>query len=202
MLSIVIGPMCAGKTTKLIEDYKTFSGSKVILDFEIGKNKKLYKSHVETHDGNKEPCYKCKHLSDTHDIYNQWGNFQISHEFSTPYTCHNAPDMYNVENTIFKSNAIFINEAQFFPDLYEFVLAKLKLNKHIYIYGLDGDFQHNKMGQILDLIPHCDNIIKLKSKCLCGKDAIFTYRDSPETIQYLPNAKYIPLCRACFNNKK
>ena len=202
MLSIVVGPMCAGKTTKLIEDYKNFSGLKVILDFEIGKNKMLYKSYVETHDGVKEPCYKCKSLSDTQDIYNQSGNFQISHEFSTPYTRHNAPDMYIVEDTIFKSNAIFINEAQFFPDLYEFVLAKLKLNKNIYVYGLDGDFQKHKMGQILDLIPHCDNIIKLKSKCLCGKDAIFTYRDSPETVQYLPNATYIPLCRACYNNKK
>jgi thymidine kinase len=54
----------------------------------------------------------------------------------------------------------------------------------------------------LDLIPLCDTIIKLKSKCICGKDAIFTFRDSPETVQYLPNAKYIPLCRSCFFNKK
>jgi len=202
MLSIVVGPMCAGKTTKLLEDYKEFSGSKVIIDFEIGDNKMLYKSHVETHDGIKDPCYKCKQLYDTCNIYNQSGNFQISHEFLTPYTRQNAPDMYNVEDTVINSNAIFINEAQFFPDLYEFVIQQLKLDKHVYLYGLDGDFQQKKMGQMLDLIPHCDTIVKLKSKCLCGKDAIFTYRDSPETIQYLPNAKYIPLCRACFINKK
>ena len=202
MLSIVVGPMCAGKTTKLLEDYKEFSGSKVIIDFEIGDNKMLYKSHLETHDGIKDPCYNCKQLYDTCNIYNQSGNFQISHEFLTPYTRQNAPDMYNVEDTVINSNAIFINEAQFFPDLYEFVVQQLKLDKHVYLYGLDGDFQQKKMGQMLDLIPHCDTIVKLKSKCLCGKDAIFTYRDSPETVQYLPNAKYIPLCRACFINKK
>jgi thymidine kinase len=100
------------------------------------------------------------------------------------------------------ADIISINEAQFFPDLVHFVEEALRQKKQVYVYGLDGDFQRNKMGQLLDLIPHCDNIVKLKSKCLCGKDAIFTFRDSAETVQYLPNAVYIPLCRACYTIKK
>jgi len=202
MLNIVVGPMCAGKTSKLLKDYSEFSGKKVIIDYDIGDKQMLYSSYVETHDGIKNPCYKCKKLNDCLDIYKIYGNFQISHEFNVPYTRQNAPDMYNVQDNIINAEAIFINEAQFFPDLYEFVVSNLEKNKQLYLYGLDGDFKREKMGQLLDLIPYCDNIIKLKSKCLCGKDAIFTFRDSPETVQYLPNATYIPLCRACYNSKK
>ena len=202
MLKIVVGPMCAGKTSTLIKDYNEFDGRKIIIDYEIGQKEMLYISHVVTHDDIKESSYKCKRLTDSLDIYKQDGNFRMSHEFSIPYTRENAPDMYAVVDKVIKSEAIFINEAQFFPDLYEFVVNNLQKEKSIYLYGLDGDFQQNKMGQLLDLVPLCDSIVKLKSKCICGKDAIFTFRDSPETIQYLPNAKYIPLCRSCFLNKK
>ena len=202
MLKIVVGPMCAGKTSTLIKDYNEFEGRKIILDYELGDKEMLYDSFVETHDGVKEQSYKCKRLTDSLDIYKKAGNFQISHEFLTPYTRRNAPDMFVVVDSIIKSEAIFINEAQFFPDLYDFVSSNLEKNKQIFLYGLDGDFQQKKMGQLLDLIPLCDTIVKLKSKCICGKDAIFTFRDSPETVQYLPNAKYIPLCRSCFLNKK
>ena len=202
MLKIVVGPMCAGKTSTLIKDYNEFDGRKIILDYELGDKDMLYDAYVETHVGVKEHTYKCKCLNDSLNIYKRSGNFQISHEFLTPYTRLNAPDMYVVVDSIINSDAIFINEAQFFPDLYEFVVSNLEKNKQIFLYGLDGDFQQNKMGQLLDLIPLCDTIIKLKSKCICGKDAIFTFRDSPETVQYLPNAKYIPLCRSCFFNKK
>jgi len=160
----------------------------------------VYASHVTTHDGIKKPCYKCKSLFDTLDIYKHWGNFQISHEYFHEYSYKNAPEMYIINDAILKSESIFINEAQFFPDLYEFVVKYL--HKNIYLYGLDGDFQQKKMGQILDLIPYCDNVVKLKSKCTCGNDAIFTFRDSAETVQYLPNATYIPMCRACFLTKK
>ena len=35
MLHIVLGPMCAGKTSKLINDYETFTGTKMIIDYDI-----------------------------------------------------------------------------------------------------------------------------------------------------------------------
>jgi thymidine kinase len=200
MLNIVVGPMCAGKTTQLIDDYNSMDCSKMIIDFEIGEKELVYASQITTHSNIKAPCYKSKKLFDLLDIYKHFGNFQMSHEFNHINNYIDSPEMHQIHDELLTVKAIFINEAQFFPDLYEFVLKFI--HKKIYIYGLDGDFQKNKMGQILDLVPHCDNIIKLKAKCICGKDAIFTYRDSPETIQYLPNANYIPLCRACFSNKK
>jgi len=202
MLNIIIGPMCAGKTSSLLDTYNSFEGRKVIIDYELelDGSSKCYNGVVTTHDNITAPCVKAKHLNDTLNIYNQAGNFQISNEYFHEYSRTDAPEMYIMHDSIINSEAIFINEAQFFPDLFEFVLRFL--DKKIYIYGLDGDFQQNKMGQILDLIPHCDSVVKLKSKCTCGNPAIFTFRDSPEQEQYLPNATYIPLCRACYSIKK
>ncbi len=200
MLNIIIGPMCAGKTSSLLDTYNSFSGRKVIIDYETGESSKCYNGIVNTHDNVTAPCLKTKHLKDTLNIYNQDGNFQMSNEYFREYKRTDAPEMYVIHDAVMNSEAIFINEAQFFPDLFDFVLGFL--DKKIYIYGLDGDFQQNKMGQILDLIPHCDSVVKLKSRCVCGNPAIFTFRDSPEKEQYLPNASYIPLCRACYLIKK
>ncbi len=45
------------------------------------------------------------------------------------------------------SSVIGIDEAQFFPDLYEFVVASEKENKKIIIAGLDGDFNRKPFGR-------------------------------------------------------
>ena len=64
------------------------------------------------------------------------------------------------------TNDILIDEAQFFTDLMEILYIVEKLNKNVYIFGLDGDFKRNKFGNILDLIPYCDTITKLQAR-LC-----------------------------------
>ena len=38
-------------------------------------------------------------------------------------------------------------------------------NKHVIVYGLDGDHEQNLFGDIVKLIPHADNVHKLKSLC-------------------------------------
>ena len=50
---------------------------------------------------------------------------------------------------------------QFFNDLYDFILEVEKTNKIVIISGLDGDFQRKPFGQILDIIPLCNSVIKL-----------------------------------------
>jgi thymidine kinase len=94
---------------------------------------------------------------------------------------------------------IYINEAQFFPDLLEFV--KKWESKDIYIFGLDGDFQRNPMGQILQVIPLCDTVQKLKGKCKCDKGSLFSKRITNDMNPYLlDETAYIPLCRNCYLN--
>jgi dihydroorotase len=67
--------MCAGKTSKLINDYDTFTGSKMIIDYDITDKDILSSSFVETHDGIKKEAYKSKKLDHITDIYKQWGNY-------------------------------------------------------------------------------------------------------------------------------
>jgi len=76
-------------------------------------------------------------------------------------------------------------------------------SKTVYVCGLDGDFQRNKFGEILDLIPYCDNVVKLKSlcsQCRNGKRALFSHRMTEETTQVsIGSSNYVPLCRKCFD---
>ena len=76
-------------------------------------------------------------------------------------------------------------------------------NKVVYICGLDGDFKRNKFGRLLDLVPYCDEIVKLSSLCAyCknGTPGIFSHRITNETSQVVIGTdNYVPLCRNCYN---
>jgi thymidine kinase len=106
--------------------------------------------------------------------------------------------------SILECDVFLINEGQFFKDLYEAVLELLKNKKTIYVSGLDGDYKKDKIGNILDLIPHSDNVIKLNSLCgVCrnGTKAIFSKRISNEIEQILVGVdNYVPVCRKCYDN--
>jgi thymidine kinase len=97
------------------------------------------------------------------------------------------------------ADMIAINEGQFFEDLKEFCLLWCeKYGKSIIVCGLDGDFEREKMGQILDLIPICDDVIKMKAlcvKCKDGTSGIFSKRLSDNNSKIEIGNNYIPVCR-------
>jgi thymidine kinase len=137
------------------------------------------------------PCIQTAHLS---DVWN--------------YTSLEEPYDIQCENHIQlrESQVILINEAQFFDDLYPCVLDMLKENKRVYLCGLDGDFERKKFGTILDLIPFCDNVTKLKALCgLCkdGTPGIFSMRLTGEKEQMLIGSdNYMPVCRNCYDRNQ
>jgi thymidine kinase len=177
-LHVCIGPMYAGKTTKLIETYEDI----------LSEDKKTI---VLTHSS--EIRYSIEKLS-THD------------EKHLSCFKYNSIDMFIREKNedIVSTDAILIDEAQFFPDLFDKVLYMVnKMNKHVYVFGLDGDFQRNKFGQVLDLIPQCDTVEKLHSTCnVCREPAIFSHRicESDEQVLVGSQEVYQPLCRKCYNS--
>lgn len=181
-LSITIGPMFSGKTSSLIKTYNSFEKTeKINIVINYAYDTRYSENMLSSHDLVMVPCVMTKTL---YELLNNENNTLIS-----------------------EADNIFINEAQFFPDLYEFVLDMIQKNKNVYLYGLDGDYTTNKIGRILDLIPKCNNIVKLNSICvICKEDAIFTHRISNETEQIvIGNDNYIPLCRSCYcieTNKK
>ena len=179
-LHVCIGPMYAGKTSKLIETYEDM----------LSEDKKTI---VLTHSS--EIRYSIEKLS-THDE---------KHISCFKYSSIDA-FIREKKDDINSVDSILIDEAQFFPDLFDKVLYMVNnMNKHVYVFGLDGDFQRNKFGQVLDLIPQCDTVEKLHSTCnVCREPAIFSHRtcDSDEQVLVGSQDDYQPLCRRCYNSKQ
>ena len=116
----------------------------------------------------------------------------------------NLFDFFKKPSFLERYDVILINEGQFFQDLYKFVdYIVNSLQKKVYVCGLDGDFKRKKIGSILDIIPLCDDVIKLKAICnnCKTKDGIFTYRLTKEEEQIVVGVKnYSVLCRKCYNS--
>lgn len=179
-LELFIGPMYAGKTSKIIEMYKQCVFCKIpVVVINHSFDTRYHDTMLSSHDKIMIPCLQTSSLK----------------------------EHWNIDSTPLKeSDVILINEGQFFDDLYEVVLDMLDKKKKVYISGLDGDFQRNKFGQILDLIPFCDKVTKLTSLCsLCknGNLGIFSKRITNETSQtVIGSENYLPVCRECFDSPK
>jgi thymidine kinase len=109
----------------------------------------------------------------------------------------------NNSEMIARVETILINEGQFFPDIEDQVKQLVEVgNKRVYICGLDGDFERKPIGNLLQLVPFSDHIIKLKSLCsLCrdGTPGVFSFRTSREVDQVvIGSSNYVPLCRGCY----
>lgn len=172
-LSICCGCMFSGKTSWLMDQFKKYSYiGKKIAVINYADDKRYHDAHLSTHDKNMIPCIQSYLLK-------------------------------NVYNEMEKADVILINEGQFFPDLYQVVIEMVEnKNKIVHIAALDGDFKRNIFGEILQLIPRCDDYLKLHAlcaKCKDGTKASFSHRISSEDKQIsIGSDNYIPLCRKCY----
>jgi len=178
-LEVILGPMFSGKTSKILELYKqcTFSNIPVVVINHISDDR-YSDTMLSTHDKQMIPCIKVEKLYD----------LMIDRELA---------------EKIHSAKVILINEGQFFHDLYCWVRDMVDtFRKEVYVCGLDGDSNREKFGQMLDLIPICDKVNKLKSICsICknGTRAIFSLRLSNENQQVLIGSDcYKPVCRICY----
>ena len=190
-LELILGPMFSGKTTQTIQIYKKYKyiGKKVVVVNYFSDNRYDI-TMLSSHDEVKIPCIFASNLT---SLWNEQ-NKLLSTEMRS-----NSAELRSAD-------VIIINEGQFFPDIYEIVLDMVeKKGKKVYICGLDGDYKRRKFGNLLDLIPFSDKIIKLNSLCSTCKDgtlAIFTHRLSKESEQIVIGIdNYEPLCRKCFLEK-
>lgn len=176
-LEIILGSMFSGKTSRLVEIYKqcVFCNISVVA-INSALDTRYDAELLSTHDNIKIPCIRANKLADV------WA-------LDTAYA-------------VLSSRVVLINEGQFFPDLYAVVESMLRSGKQVYVCGLDGDFERKKFGQMLDLVPLCDKVYKLKSLCsLCrdGTRGIFSKRLCADTQQTVVGSdNYLPVCRACY----
>ena len=177
-LAVYLGCMYAGKTSKLISIYnknKTAGISTCVINYI--EDKRYHDNKLSTHDRKMIECLSVRKIYDVFE---------------------------NDPNLLEQTEAFIINEGQFFSDLFEVV--KLLVNEHnkkVYVCGLDGDYKMKKFGQILDLIPICDEVEKLHAICtICKAPASFTKRITQETEQkVIGSDNHIPVCRMCHLKK-
>ena len=191
-LELFLGPMYSGKTSKLLEIYKQCSFCNIpVAVINHCADTRYHESMLSTHDKVMIPCIQTQKLSDI------WNNIDINQTFT-----NNASKHIKLRT----AEVILINEGQFFDDLYSCVNDMLCEKKKVYVAGLDGDFERNRFGQILDLIPICDSVTKFKSLCsICknGAPGIFSLRLTKEKQQTLIGSdNYIPVCRNCYESNQ
>jgi len=197
-LHIVLGPMFAGKSTHLIntiqslldniiseEDKEIFLKEKILIINHSIDNRYSNQSEICTHDYIKMPCLSLNKLE---DIFN---DINIS---------DNIDNINNINIDINKIKFIFIDEGQFFSDLYETVKNLLIIyKKKIYISCLDGDYKQEPFyeSRLFDLIPYATSVKKLTARCSdCNNSAPFTKRliISNEQILVGGSDSYKPVC--------
>lgn len=154
-LELIIGPMYAGKSTELIKKIKVYE----ILEKNI--------------------------LIINHKINNRYGTEGISThdkiQINNSINIEKLVELENNHNELFKkSEIIIIEELQFFSDAFEKITEWLdRHNKKIIAAGLVSDFERKPFGDVLNLIPHAEEVIKLNAlckKCKDGTKACFSKR--------------------------
>lgn len=180
-LELILGPMFSGKTTNTIQIYNSYKyiGKKICVINYIGDTR-YHEFMLSSHDKVMIPCTLVKTISEI------WKDGE--HE-----------EYKNIR----EADVIIINEGQFFDDLFEMVLEMVEqFQKIVFICGLDGDFNREKFGNLIDLIPYSDKITKLNalcSQCRDGTKGIFTNRISGEQSQIVIGVdNYRSLCRKCY----
>jgi thymidine kinase len=173
-LTLCIGPMFAGKTSFLLNKINELNiDNKPFIVIKPIIDTRYNTNKIVNHDG---VSYDCISINRIDEIFN------------------------NLLFDYHESNTILIDEAQFFPDLYESVKKLLSLGKQIYVAGLNGDYKMKLFGQIINLMSIADNIIYKQPNCDCGKLASFTARiiNDNSLIVVGGSDKYIPVCKQCY----
>jgi thymidine kinase len=121
-------------------------------------------------------------------------------------TCLKLEKLSGITEMIELYDSFFIDEGQFFSDLYDTVLLLVDVkHKHVVVSGLDGDTFRNPFGDLIKLIPLCDTVDKLTAYCtVCnnGTPAPFTKKKKSDNVLIDIGGidKYVPVCRTHFLN--
>lgn len=175
-LELIVGCMYSGKSSELMRRVNRIQS--------IGKQYIIYNSSLDT----------------------RYGSRGIFTHNQGHIPCHVVDNLVTqLDTEEFKlSDTIFIDEAQFFSDLVDFVeLAVETHKKEVIVIGLDGDSNRENFGKIHKLLPLCDDIIKLKALCSVCKNGtlgLFSKKiiQSDKLIDVGSSDKYIAVCRECY----
>ncbi|XP_066292717.1 thymidine kinase, cytosolic-like isoform X2 [Branchiostoma lanceolatum] len=108
--------------------------------------------------------------------------------------------LYDIKADMLPCQVIGIDEGQFFPDVVPFCDEMANQGKTVIVAALDGTFQKKGFGDILNLVPLAESVIKLQAVCMsCYNHASYTKRLGQETeVEVIGGCeKYMAVCRDC-----
>lgn len=196
-LNVYVGCMMSGKTSRLLQEITRYADATNFGSLELHPRPLLINNALDTR--------SIETVISSHS-----SQFQ---GLSSHIDIVSASKLKEVD--VSKHSVIGIDEIQFFPDLYDTVVLWLSQGKHIYCSGLSGDSNRNPFGQVILLLPICDNFEFLHAICqkcmeekkkdssiltpidLQSMKASFSKKtiDSASQIDVGASDKYIAVCR-------
>ncbi|TRY82633.1 hypothetical protein DNTS_032578 [Danionella cerebrum] len=170
-IQVIFGPMFSGKSTELMRRVRRFQVAQY-------------------------SCLLIKYSKDTR--YSLSG--MATHDRNTMEAVP-ASRLSDVKLQALQACVIGIDEGQFFPDTVEFCEELANMGKTVIVAALDGTFQRKPFGNILNLVPLAESVVKLNAVCMqCYKEAAYTKRLGTEKeVEVIGGAdKYHAACRCCY----
>ncbi|XP_077574499.1 thymidine kinase, cytosolic [Stigmatopora nigra] len=174
-IQVIFGPMFSGKSTELIRRVRRFLAAQYT-------------------------CLVIKYAKDT-----RYSDLKMATHDKNTMEAVSANSLKDVQLLALRARVIGIDEGQFFPDTVEFCEEMANLGKTVIVAALDGTFQRMPFGNILNLVPLAESVVKLHAVCMqCYQDAAYTKRIGTEKeVEVIGGAdKYQAVCRNCYGHRK
>lgn len=171
-LTVICGPMFAGKTSELIR--------RATLALADGRSVRIFKPATDTRYAG---AHVVSHPGQRHDAV----------ALSSP------PDLPALAHGF---SFIAIDEAHFFGDaLVAPILELLQAPTQVLVVGLERDHRGQPFAPFPRLLCEADEVIKLAGPCArCGRPSLHSQRLTPDTARIVVGGAeaYEPRCRECF----
>ncbi len=181
-LDLIFGPMFGGKTSELIRRLNIFSA--------MG----LRCIYINSDKDNRSTQNFSTHNTTITSIGNI-DSIKIPQDITSIIELHQKYDVFGIDE-----GQLFTNLLSTCTDLVE------HRNKKVIVASLNGDSERRPFGDIIYLIPLCDDIQKLYPYCqLCARQqklsrAMFTkcLCEKTDTVLIGNHDTYMPVCRKCY----
>ena len=174
-LVVICGPMFAGKSTRLINEGERYA--------KAGFKVVYLKPATDTR-------YSMNEIV-THDQLKVPASL-IKNELKSRYVVERA-------------DVILVDEVQFIePHLIEDII-ELANEKIVIVAGLDLDHAQQAFKVVEALMPHADEVIKVKGFCACGNETRYSllkeHIETNEQVHLGADEAYEAVCRNCYQRR-
>lgn len=193
LISLVTGPMFAGKSTELLRRLRIASVAVLKCC--------LFRPVVDTRDA------KADKLAGVSAPLLRTHADQVLREDDGVTRLWVSSVAEGIDRMPKDCKVVAIDEGQFLPDLAEGCLILAQKGLVVIVAALDGDFMQDPFPSVSQLYPKCENVTKLRAWCMVCKrqPASFTVRLSKEmTAEELSTRvdpggadKFKAVCRGC-----